>query len=127
MSIKTCVIRVYYQKDHSSPLVPLYSSDMTINDQAKPIRIQRKRSKGWRMPPNTVYVGRPTKWGNYCLEQGANIKRLVELFEIYATHRARNDPRWLAPLKGKNLACWCKPGDICHADILLKLANQGDL
>ncbi len=29
-----------------------------------PKRIQRKRSKGWRMPPNTVYVGRPTKWGN---------------------------------------------------------------
>jgi hypothetical protein len=30
----------------------------------KPIRIQRKRTKGWRMPENTVYVGRPTKWGN---------------------------------------------------------------
>jgi Domain of unknown function (DUF4326) len=29
-----------------------------------PKRIQRKRTKGWRMPPNTVYVGRPTKWGN---------------------------------------------------------------
>lgn len=29
-----------------------------------PKRIQRKRVKGWRMPPNTVYVGRPTKWGN---------------------------------------------------------------
>jgi hypothetical protein len=27
-------------------------------------RIQRKRTKGWRMPENTVYVGRPTKWGN---------------------------------------------------------------
>src|SRR6185312_6782793 len=30
----------------------------------KPIRIQRQRTKGWRMPANTVYVGRPTKWGN---------------------------------------------------------------
>jgi hypothetical protein len=27
-------------------------------------RIQRKRTKGWRMPENAVYVGRPTKWGN---------------------------------------------------------------
>lgn len=27
-------------------------------------RIQRKRSKGWKSPPNTVYVGRPTMWGN---------------------------------------------------------------
>ena len=30
----------------------------------KPKRIQRKRTPGWKMPPNTVYVGRPTKWGN---------------------------------------------------------------
>ena len=30
----------------------------------KPIRIQRKRTKGWRMPANTVYVGRPSKFGN---------------------------------------------------------------
>lgn len=29
-----------------------------------PKRIQRKRSKGWKMPENTVYVGRPTAWGN---------------------------------------------------------------
>lgn len=29
-----------------------------------PVRVQRKRTKGWRMPPNTVYVGRPGKWGN---------------------------------------------------------------
>lgn len=24
----------------------------------KPIRIQRRRTKGWKMPPNTIYVGR---------------------------------------------------------------------
>ena len=29
-----------------------------------PKRIQRKRTKGWRMPEGAVYVGRPTKWGN---------------------------------------------------------------
>ncbi len=29
-----------------------------------PVRIQRKRSKGWTLPPNTVCVGRPSKWGN---------------------------------------------------------------
>lgn len=29
-----------------------------------PTRIQRKRTKGWRMPAGTVYVGRPTMWGN---------------------------------------------------------------
>ena len=29
-----------------------------------PQRIQRKRTKGWRMPEGAVYVGRPTRWGN---------------------------------------------------------------
>ncbi len=29
-----------------------------------PKRIQRKRTKGWKMPPECVYVGRPTRWGN---------------------------------------------------------------
>ena len=29
-----------------------------------PIRIQRERTKGWRMPPNTVYVWRLSKFGN---------------------------------------------------------------
>jgi hypothetical protein len=31
---------------------------------SEPKRIQRKRTKGWRMPPNAVYVGRPTVFGN---------------------------------------------------------------
>jgi hypothetical protein len=27
-------------------------------------RVQRQRTKGWRMPEGAVYVGRPTQWGN---------------------------------------------------------------
>lgn len=30
---------------------------------------------------------------------------------------------FLLPLKGHDLACWCKPGEACHADVLLELAN----
>ncbi|WP_372897591.1 DUF4326 domain-containing protein, partial [Stieleria sp.] len=29
-----------------------------------PTRHQRRRTKGYRMPPGVVYVGRPGKWGN---------------------------------------------------------------
>lgn len=29
-----------------------------------PVRIQRKRTKGWKMPPNTVSVTRPGRWSN---------------------------------------------------------------
>lgn len=28
-----------------------------------------------------------------------------------------------AELAGKNLACWCRPDQPCHADVLLELAN----
>ncbi len=88
-----------------------------------PIRIQRQRTRGWHKPADAIYVGRPTRWGNYCWETGASRKRLVELFEIYARHRARHEPEWLKPLKGKDLMCWCSPDEPCHADVLLKLAN----
>jgi len=26
-------------------------------------------------------------------------------------------------LRGRDLACWCKPGAPCHADVLLEIAN----
>nr|WP_250776399.1 DUF4326 domain-containing protein [Rhodococcus sp. MSC1_016] len=29
-----------------------------------PQRIQRRRTKGWRMPDGAVYVGRGSRWGN---------------------------------------------------------------
>lgn len=29
-----------------------------------PRRVQRQRTKGWRMPEKAVYVGRPSLWGN---------------------------------------------------------------
>lgn len=35
-----------------------------IQGDRMPIRIQRLRSKGWTMPANAIYVGRPTIWGN---------------------------------------------------------------
>jgi hypothetical protein len=31
---------------------------------------------------------------------------------------------WIkAQLRGKNLACWCKPSEACHCDHLLEIAN----
>lgn len=36
---------------------------ITMTEQT-PRRVRRMRMKGWKMPPNTVYVGRGSKWGN---------------------------------------------------------------
>ncbi len=129
-------------------------------------RIQRKRTKGWKMPENTVYVGRPTKWGNpfyfnfspstgqwrcmfeervivVCLTKLEAQEYAVKYFEQWFSneiaepgttlHNFRNDSSWIGfslativkrHLRGKDLACWCKEGEPCHADVLLRLANQ---
>lgn len=96
-----------------------------------PERIQRLRTKGWRMPDG-VYVGRPTMWGNRWVvgvwsntlgRPVATVEECVELYRLHmwpeAHHRA-----WVREnLRGKNLICWCRLDRPCHADVLLELAN----
>ncbi len=101
-----------------------------------PIRIQRKRTKGWKMPPNTIYVGRPTKWENPCI-----VGHLCEFGYVYdAVHATalfrsliRDDHlcdaagrivAYIPELSGANLACWCPLDQPCHADVLLDIANS---
>jgi hypothetical protein len=111
---------------------------------AMPIRIQRSRSKGWRMPENTVYVGRPSRWGNpydwrnahylegmqFCSDTEARAT-MVAMFRE-ALGRPLMYPQLptqeqIKELRGKNLACWCPLDQPCHADVLLELANQDAL
>jgi len=107
-----------------------------------PHRIQRKRTKGWRMPEGTVYVGRPTRWGNPWQWPGRPDERswCASQFRIYIRTRAwtstglaatavkyPTDEEIRAELAGKNLACWCPEGAPCHADILLKIAAGEDV
>ena len=110
-----------------------------------PKRIQRKRTKGWRMPEGAVYVGRPTKWGNpfrvgarsaYWMGPGlASARRpnpipvmdAQHVTDIYRrmveTNNARFERGEVAELRGKDLACWCPLDQPCHADVLLEIAN----
>lgn len=94
---------------------------MANNASIQPKRIQRKRAKGWRMPPNTVYVGRGSPWGNPFPISQAN-SRTVSLaaYRGYLEMILAKDPQRLLPLKGKDLACWCKPDEDCHADIIIE-------
>ena len=83
-----------------------------------PRRIQLKRTKGWKMPPNTVKVDRSTKWGNpFTADNSGGVDPAL---------RFRCEVAPLLPveeLRGKNLACWCRFDDDCHATVLLELAN----
>jgi len=118
-----------------------------------PQRIQRKRTKGWRMPDNTVYVGRGSRWGNHCVvvplaksgpfdvvikttsgqvvgfvgqSTGIESARAVAQ-DTYRRWLIHQTEMWLAgylrSLRGKNLACWCPENHPCHGDVLLELAN----
>ncbi|MCJ7561240.1 DUF4326 domain-containing protein [Candidatus Bathyarchaeota archaeon] len=90
-------------------------------------RIQRKRTKGWRMPENAIYVGRPSKWGNpYVCEPRSDLtrKEAIRAYEYYLRRVLVMYPDFLEPLKGKDLACWCPEGLLCHADVILKMLGE---
>lgn len=109
-----------------------------------PHRIQRRRTKGWRMPPGAINCGRPSKWGNQYrigdVVQDFNptdicrTTRLATATDCYNAHRtlfqyALRGPgrrfvcEALDEIRGKDLACFCSPCQPCHADTLLILAN----
>ena len=84
-----------------------------------PKRIQRKRTKGWRMPPNTVCVSRPSKWGNPFTVKGIGRDMAVALYE-----RNVLPDLPVEELRGKDIACWCSLDALCHGDPLLEAAND---
>lgn len=106
------------------------------------VRIQRQRKKGWRMPEGTVYVGRPTQWGNEFPHEQYGRKLAVEMYVVHlasyfgfvqnelskAFHPFKVESTvftdWIKPLRGKDLACWCPVDEPCHADVLLELARD---
>lgn len=113
-----------------------------------PNRIQRKRTKGWKMPPGAVTVARPSIFGNpFKVSEMVTLREAGLLPEGETPRQAavRNFSEWLegkavvgqgaeiiAPpktqtirdhLRGKDLACWCRPDQPCHADVLLRIAN----
>jgi len=123
-----------------------------MDKPSAPVRVQLKRTKGWKMPPNTVKVDRSTKWGNPFTAAGCRDAGYVGSDEAINARCVEAFRAWLGPswrinwdgpeaeatrdrilksipeLRGKNLACWCKlpePGepDICHAAVLLEIAN----
>lgn len=114
-----------------------------------PVRVQRSRRSGWRLPAGAVVVSRPTRWGNpYSVvnDPGAGwvvrdpagtwlAERRASKFDAQVDAVAAftvlvDSPgaEWVKDarehLAGRSLACWCDLGDPCHADVLLAAAND---
>ncbi len=156
-----------------------------------PVRIQRKRIRGWRKPDNAVIVDRTSKWGNpfrfnsprrglarvpaingdpweyegrisapgadhaYHHPDGPNgepgkitrhkvrLLTRAECVELYRQALFTGKPRRLwhdrhctmritpddvrAELAGKDLVCFCALNQLCHADVLLEVANSPEV
>jgi len=116
---------------------------------SRPKRIQRRRTKGWRMPEGAIYVGRSSRWGNpfkvvpmdggYIVENVSTGKIITPvalaqkdaasglatmLFERYLRQMDPDELEALiTPLRGHDVTCWCGLDEPCHADSLLELAN----
>lgn len=113
-----------------------------------PARIQRRRTRGWRTPDDTVIVSRPSRFGNpftfalaYELgyaRHGDTEQARAAVVGAFTDWLAGNRSMWqseegdrarqrildgLPELRGKNLACYCPDGAPCHADVLLRIAN----
>jgi len=114
----------------------------------KPVRLQLSRRKGFDLQAHStsitgleaVHVGRPGPWGNpfivgkhgdaaYCVDLYkallAGLLRVGADPDVGALERTRRFvSENVKELRGKNLACWCRPGAPCHADVLLEVANR---
>lgn len=96
-----------------------------------PERIQLSRARGWKMPANTVKVGRTTKWGNpFVVGRHGGQDRCVKHFTMLMAGAIclSDGPKpavqqtylemakaSIQELHGKNLACWCRADQKCHA------------
>jgi hypothetical protein len=125
------------------------SMSAPVHAVVMPLRVQRKRTKGYRLPPNTVSVCRPGKFGNpfkpdECRAtgyEGTDLEIKQRCASAFRAWLCEKDGwlNWqgdeaektkaailegLESLRGKNLACFCKLDEPCHADVLLELANK---
>lgn len=109
-------------------------------------RIKRSRAKDARMPNGSIYVGRPTKWGNpyeviegldaWLVKRGSRVISMhktrelaiiqaVNCFRDYVDAMTTGEAQdFVEPLRGHDLACWCSLDQPCHADVLIEMMNE---
>ena len=75
---------------------------------------------------DAVYVGRPSRWGNpYRVGVHGTAAACVRLFVLRYAENAVYRAEVRLALAGKDLACWWPlDGQPCHADVLLRWAND---
>jgi len=74
-----------------------------------------------------VYIGRPSIFGNpFTIGKDGDREKVINLFRSYFYNRLDYDIDFkteVEKLKGKILACWCKP-EACHGDIIIEYLEE---
>lgn len=76
------------------------------------------------IPKGSVYIGRPSKWGNpFAIGDGASRDAVVAKYAEWILSQPALIAAAKRELRGKDLVCFCAPQK-CHGDVLLDIANQ---
>lgn len=92
-------------------------------------RVINLRGKSTVEKQGSIYIGRPSVWGNpYRIGKDGTRVEVIQKYEGYLL----SNPELLAALpslRGRVLACWCAPQEgfkgrlLCHGQILAGLAD----
>jgi len=77
------------------------------------------------VPQGSVYIGRPSKWGNpYVIGKDGCRDEVIHKYKVWLTAQPSKVAEAQRELAGKDLVCFCAPL-ACHGDVLLEVANRG--
>ncbi len=76
------------------------------------------------IPPDAVYIGRPSYWGNpFSIADDGSREEVIEKYREYLKTRPDITLKAKLELRGKDLVCFCSPR-ACHGNVLDEIANS---
>lgn len=93
-------------------------------------RIQRRRERGFRLPPNTLCVDRTSKYGNpykMTVDTAEERQFVIRMFKSDLWWRKELVREFLSECEEKgieHIACFCPLDVPCHGDVWLEVWNE---
>jgi len=75
-------------------------------------------------PKGSVYIGRPTVWGNpFEIGKDGTREEVIQKYKTWLFQNPELILRAKQELYGKDLVCFCAPKP-CHGNVLIEVANN---
>lgn len=76
------------------------------------------------IPPDAVYIGRPSKWGNpFSIGKNGTREEVIAKYSEWIHGEPELIEQARRELTGKTLVCFCSPAP-CHGDVLQELIKE---